>query len=203
MCVCVCVCALLSGQETASKSSDCCGKLLRYKPHGFTASVITKGVCVCLCVAVIFFSSKMFFTYMYCSFTVHLFFFFLNLYDLATFIRLELHDNRVTFTTIVSLEICCIVYTLSVLEQIPEEPQWCSVCGEEEGPRTDPWGTPVTSWCAVDPPPKPPWTPYQWDRIQTSKVEPESQFCSDCPVHVMTVITCSMLYVLIVKAVSL
>ncbi len=65
----------------------------------------------------------MFFTYMYCSFPSTSVSFFLNLYDLATFIRLELHDNRVTFTTIEALEICCIVYTLSVLEQIPEEPQ--------------------------------------------------------------------------------
>ncbi|XP_043088586.1 sodium/hydrogen exchanger 9B2 [Puntigrus tetrazona] len=31
-------------QKTVSKASDCCGKLLRFKPHGFTASVITKAL---------------------------------------------------------------------------------------------------------------------------------------------------------------
>ncbi|XP_016114332.1 mitochondrial sodium/hydrogen exchanger 9B2-like [Sinocyclocheilus grahami] len=31
-------------QKTASKPSDYCGQLLRYKPHGFSASVITKAL---------------------------------------------------------------------------------------------------------------------------------------------------------------
>ncbi len=44
------------------------------------------------------------------------------------------------------------------------------------GPRTELWGTPVTSWCALDTSlPRPPWKTYQWDRIQTSEVE--SQWC--------------------------
>ncbi len=47
---------------------------------------------------------------------------------------------------------------------------------KRRGPRTDPWGTPVTSWCALDTShPRPPWRTYRWDRIQTSEVE--SQWC--------------------------
>ncbi len=50
--------------------------------------------------------------------------------------------------------------------------QWCSVCGEEEGSKTDPWGTPVTNLCALDTsPPQATLKTDQWDRIQTSEVE--------------------------------
>ncbi len=48
---------------------------------------------------------------------------------------------------------------------------------KRRGPRTDPWGTPVTSWCALDtsPPQATLKDLYRWDRIQTSEVE--SQWC--------------------------
>ncbi len=37
--------------------------------------------------------------------------------------------------------------------------QWCRVWEKRRGPRTEPWGTPVTNWCALDTSssPDPPW----------------------------------------------